>query len=170
MPNSLVSGTPQSLVVTPGQGAETVKYSQASQGRSFVIRLEDGDVLHEALERFAAEKGIQAALLIAVGGADSGSKLVVGPQEGRASPVVPMERVLDNVHEIAGVGTLFPDGKGMPKLHMHVSCGRESTTVTGCVRRGVRAWHVMEIVLLELVHTTARRKLDPGSGFELLEP
>jgi predicted DNA-binding protein with PD1-like motif len=38
-----------------------MKYSQAAQGRTFIIRLEDGDILHEAVERFAADKGIRAA-------------------------------------------------------------------------------------------------------------
>jgi predicted DNA-binding protein with PD1-like motif len=147
-----------------------MKYSEAKQGRAFVIRLEDGDILHESVERFAEAHGIRAATLIVVGGADAGSKLVVGPEEGRASPVVPVELVLQNVHEIAGVGTLFPADDGRPMLHMHISCGRKSKAVTGCVRRGVKVWHVMEIVLIELLDTKAYRKRDPATGFELLEP
>ena len=121
-----------------------MKYSEAKQGRIFVIRLEDGDIVHDEIERFAREKSIRAAGLIIVGGADHGSKFVVGPEEGRATPVVPMEHVLDEVHEIAGVGTLFPDEEGNPLLHMHMACGRKSSTITGCIREGVRVWHVME--------------------------
>ena len=147
-----------------------MKYSQAQQGRSFVIRLEDGDILHEDLEKFACEHGIEAASLIAVGGADQGSKLVVGPEQGRQSPVVPMEHVLDNVHEVSGTGTIFPDKDGNPKLHMHIACGRKSSTVTGCIRRGVKVWHVMEVVLFELVNSSGTRVLDPDTGFELLNP
>ncbi len=64
-----------------------MKYSEAKQGRTFVIRLEDGDVIHEEIEKFAREKSIYAASLIIVGGADEGSKLVVGPREGRAENV-----------------------------------------------------------------------------------
>ena len=67
-----------------------MKYSQAKQGRIFVIRLEDGDVLHEEIEKFAGAQGIRAAALLAVGGADRGSALVVGPAEGRVKPVVPL--------------------------------------------------------------------------------
>ena len=29
-----------------------MKYSEAKQGRVFIIRLEDGDVLHESIEAF----------------------------------------------------------------------------------------------------------------------
>lgn len=45
-----------------------MRYSEAKQGRVFVIRLEDGDVLHESIEAFAREHEIQAAGLIALGG------------------------------------------------------------------------------------------------------
>ncbi len=147
-----------------------MKYSEAKQGRTFVIRLEDGDVIHEEIEKFAREKSIYAASLIIVGGADEGSKLVVGPREGRAEKIEPMEYVLDEVHEIAGTGTIFPDEDGNPVLHMHAACGREGSTVTGCVRTGVRTWHVLEVVLFELIDTGAKRMHDSATGFKLLQP
>ena len=147
-----------------------MRYSQAKQGRVFVIRLEDGDVLHESIEAFAREHGIQAASLIALGGADSASRLVVGPEQGRTSPIVPKEHLLREVHEVVGVGTLFPNAEGQPILHMHVAAGRGDEAVTGCVRMGVRVWHVVEVVLWELTETTGRRVLDRTTGFELLEP
>ena len=147
-----------------------MQYSEAKQGRIFVIRLEDGDIVHDKIERFAREKSIGAAGLIIVGGADHGSKFVVGPEEGRATPVVPMEHVLDEVHEIAGVGTLFPDDEGNPVLHMHMASGRKSSTITGCIREGVRVWHVMEVIVFELTDTTGIRTHDSETGFKLLQP
>jgi predicted DNA-binding protein with PD1-like motif len=81
-----------------------------------------------------------------------------------------MEHVLDEVHEIAGVGTLFPDDEGNPVLHMHMACGRKSSTITGCIREGVRVWHVMEVILFELADTTGIRTHDPETGFKLLQP
>jgi predicted DNA-binding protein with PD1-like motif len=147
-----------------------MKYSEAKQGRIFVMRLEDGDIVHAEIERFAREKSIGAAGLIIVGGADQKSKFVVGPEKGRATPVVPMEHVLNEVHEIAGVGTLFPDDAGNPVLHMHMACGRKSSTITGCIREGVRVWHVMEVILFELADTTGVRTYDSETGFNLLQP
>ena len=147
-----------------------MKYSEAKYGRVFVIRLEDGDILHECIEKFALENNVEAGFLIAVGGADKGSKLVVGPEEGRAKSINPMEYVLDGVHEITGTGTVFLNGKGEPKLHMHVAGGRKDTTKTGCVRKGLKVWHVLEIVLVELTGTQAKRIPDQKTGFELLEP
>jgi len=147
-----------------------MKYSEAKQGRTFIIRLEDGEILHETIEAFAAEQSVKAAAVIALGGADEGSTLVVGPEEGRSTPVIPMEHILDDVHEIAGVGTIFPGKDGKPVLHMHIASGRNDRAVTGCVRRGVKVWQVMEVVLFELVDSSARRVLDNQLGFELLEP
>lgn len=147
-----------------------MKYSEARQGRVFILRLEDGEVVHQVIEGFARDKSIMAAALVAVGGADRGSTLVVGPEDGRARPVTPMERVLDDVHEIAGVGTLFPDEAGNPMLHMHMACGRQGVTTTGCVRSGVATWQVMEIIIFELLDTPARRLLESDLGFKLLDP
>ena len=147
-----------------------MKYSEAKPGRIFVIRLEDGDIVHEAIEKFARDRNIGAAALIILGGADCGSKIVVGPEEGRAKPVVPMHRILADVHEVAGVGTLFPDDEGNPVLHMHMACGRQSETVTGCIRTRVKVWHVMEVVLFELMDSTGRRIMDHQTGFKLLVP
>jgi len=111
-----------------------MKYSEAKLGRIFVIRLEDGDIVHEAIESFAKEHAIRAATLVILGGADKGSRLVVGPEDGRATPIISMSLTLENVHEVAGIGTLFPDDEGNPVLHMHMACGRYDNTVTGCVK------------------------------------
>jgi predicted DNA-binding protein with PD1-like motif len=147
-----------------------MKYSQAKQGRIFIIRLEDGDIIHKEIEDFSYKKSIKAAALIILGGADQGSKLTVGPKQGRGETIIPMGHILDNVYEIAGTGTIFPDEKGKPSLHMHITCGRNASSITGCVRQGVKAWHIMEIILFELVDTTAVRAFDSTTGFELLRP
>jgi len=147
-----------------------MKYSEAKQGRIFVIRLEDGDIVHEEIEQFASDHSINAAALIIVGGIDKSSKLIVGPEQGRSKPVTPMEHILDDVHEIAGAGTLFPDEEGKPMLHMHMASGRKTSTVTGCIRNGVVTWHILEVILFELADSTGVRKPDPETGFKFLIP
>ena len=147
-----------------------MKYSECKQGRTFVIRLEHGDIVHAEIEKFARETSIKAGILVVVGGADSGSTLVVGPEDGDVFPVTPLTQVLENVHEIAGTGTLFPDEDGRPVLHLHMACGRQETTTTGCIREGVKVWQVMEVILIELTETRAARVLDRKTGFHLLNP
>ncbi|MCJ8499084.1 PPC domain-containing DNA-binding protein [Desulfatitalea alkaliphila] len=147
-----------------------MKFSQARQGRVFVLRLEDGEIVHEVIEQFAREQAVKAAALLILGGADDGSRLVVGPREGRALPIEPMEHLLQGTHEVTGTGTLFPDAQGAPLLHMHMACGRQGKSVTGCVRQGVKVWHIMEVIVFELLDTTARRTPQPPMGWPFLEP
>ena len=147
-----------------------MRYSEARPGRVFILRLEDGDIVHHIIERFAGEHNIVAASLIVVGGADKGSRLVVGPREDRGLPLEPMQQALEHAHEISGVGTLFRDETGVPLVHLHMACGREASTITGCIRTGDRVWHVMEVILQELTETTARRAMEQPLGLKLLQP
>jgi predicted DNA-binding protein with PD1-like motif len=145
-----------------------MNYSEAETGRNFILRLEDGEILHEVLEQFAIDHRIKAAKLMVVGGADKGSRLVVGPRESRAPKIEPMEIILDDAHEVTGFGTIFRNESGDPISHIHLSCGRGESVRTGCARRGVKVWLVMEVVITELLGTEARRVRD-HNGFELLE-
>ena len=146
-----------------------MKYSSATLGRVLVVRLEDGDIVHECIEEAARAEGIARAAVILVGGAGGGSRIVVGPEDGEASPVVPMERVLHDVHEMAGAGTIFPDESGRPVLHLHAAFGRDDQVTAGCIRTGVRTWVVAEAVVIELTGSEAMRRVDQATGFELLD-
>lgn len=147
-----------------------MKFSEARHGRVFVLRLEDGEVVHEVLEKFAADQNIEAASLVILGGADDGSTLVVGPEEPRAEQLKPMRETLRSAYEVAGAGTLFCDEEGKPILHMHIVCGRKDETVTGCIREGVKVWQVMEVVIHELADCGAKRLPEEPLGLKLLSP
>jgi len=147
-----------------------MKYETGKIGRVIVVRLEDGEIIHEQIERIARDEGIRCATVSGLGGIDVGSRLVVGPREPRNLPPEPQEIVLDNVYEATGNGTIAPGENGQPVLHMHLACGRMNSVVAGCIRRGVRVWHVFEVVITELEGVKARRVRDQVTGFELLEP
>ena len=146
-----------------------MKFSECKPGRIFAICLENGDIVHQEIEQFARDQSIEAASLIIIGGADKGSTLIVGPERDNELPVSPLEYVLENVHDIAGAGTLFPDQQGNPVLHLHMACGRNSSTKTGCIRLGVKVWHTMEVILFELLESNGKRVFDPETGFTLLK-
>jgi predicted DNA-binding protein with PD1-like motif len=146
-----------------------VKFSECKPGRIFAICLENGDIVHQEIEQFARDQSIEAASLIIIGGADKGSTLIVGPERDNELPVSPLEYVLENVHDIAGAGTLFPDQQGNPVLHLHMACGRSSSTKTGCIRLGVKVWHTMEVILFELLESKGKRMFDSKTGFTLLK-
>ncbi|MFZ7103075.1 MAG: PPC domain-containing DNA-binding protein [Peptococcaceae bacterium] len=146
-----------------------MKYTEANLGRIFVLRLDHGDTVPGTIEDFAREQGIKAALVYFLGGAQKGSKVVVGPEDGPAAQPVTMTAVLPGVSEAVGYGTLFLNQEDLPKLHLHASFGREEKSITGCTREGIEIWVMGEVVVCELVNTSARRKTDEQSGFELLE-
>lgn len=146
-----------------------MQFTEAKLGRIFVLRLHDGDRLPEVFEQFAAQHKVSAALCFFVGGAKEKSRVVVGPKDGNALPPEPMVTLLNGVHEVCGVGTIFADEEGKPKLHMHASFGRKTNTVTGCVRMGVDVWRIGEVVMLELTGAAAHRAKDKETGFEFLE-
>ncbi|MBU4199640.1 MAG: DNA-binding protein [Verrucomicrobia bacterium] len=133
--------------------------------RVFVVRLEDGEQLPQAVETVAREKAIHSGLVLLIGGARNGT-LVVGPETTIPKPV-PMTRIFADGHELLGVGTLFEGANG-PELHMHAALGRGDTARTGCIREGIVTYLIGEIVILELTGFSARRERDSVSGFDLL--
>ncbi len=145
-----------------------MQYREGSIGRIFVLRLEAGEKLPGAVEAFAREQRIREAMAIYVGGAQDGSRLVVGPDAGRGDAIVPLVHTLTGTQEVLAVGTLFPDEAGHPVLHMHAATGREGGATVGCSRAGVEVWLVGEVILLEILGTGGTRKKDPATGFALL--
>ena len=146
-----------------------MKYTEASQGRIFILRMEHGDKIPDLIEEFAQEQQIKAALVFLLGGADTGSQVVVGPEDGTSPKPIPMVTSLLGTSEALGLGTLFCDEEGLPKLHLHASFGRSREAITGCTREGVAIWQIGEVVIQELRNSSAHRKIDPQTGFELLE-
>ena len=146
-----------------------MKYSEAGVGRIFVLRLEHGDRIPDIIEEFADNHQVNGALVFFLGGAEKDSKVIVGPKDGEEAKPVPMVTLLKDVSEALGVGTLFLDQQGKPKLHLHSAFGRGRYTVTGCTRQGVAVWKIGEVVMLELTGSSACRKVDPETGFELLD-
>jgi len=145
-----------------------MKASEGKIGRLFVLRLEDGDMVPEVIERFAAEKGIKVGHVVLIGGVGSG-RVVVGPKESEEMPPEPVMLPVDGAHEVEGVGIIAPDKEGKPRLHIHASLGRGGKTLTGCLRPGVKTWLVGEAVIYEITGVKAQRLPDKKSGFELME-
>jgi predicted DNA-binding protein with PD1-like motif len=145
-----------------------MKASEGQLGRVFVIRLEDGDAIPACIESFAEEKRISVGQVILVGGIGDG-QVVVGPRRSDEMPPEPMLLPVDGVHEVVGAGTIAPDRKGKPTLHMHAALGRSGQTITGCLRPGVTTWLVGEVIIFEILGTDAVRMPNKKASFELLQ-
>ncbi len=146
-----------------------MRYSQGNIGRIFALRLESGDRLPDSVVDFARKQNIKSALVTYVGGADATSRFVVGPQENSGEDIIPIVHTLGGINEVVAMGTLFPDEQGNPELHMHAAAGREGKATVGCVRAGVDVWLIGEVIVLEILGIEGLRKIDPQTGFQLLE-
>lgn len=146
-----------------------MQYAEGRIGRVFALRLEHGEPMPGTLETFLREHGVEQGFAVMVGGADDASRFVVGPRDGDEMPPTPMVACLNGAHEAAAVGTIFPDESGVPKLHMHAAFGRGEETRSGCIRAGIVAWHILEIMVLEVTGINGVRVMDPATGFGLLQ-
>jgi predicted DNA-binding protein with PD1-like motif len=146
-----------------------LQFTEAKLGRIFIIRLHDNDHLPDVLENFSEQRCISSALCFFIGGAKEISQVVVGPKNGEALPVEPVVALLGGVSEVCGIGTIFQNEEGKPKLHMHAGFGRGEKTILGCVRLGVDVWRIGEVIILELTEAAARRAVNQETKFEFLE-
>jgi len=145
-----------------------MKASQGKIGRVFVLRLEDGDVVPDCIERFAAENNIACGHVVLIGGI-GGGEVVAGPRQSDVMPPDPVYIPVEGAHEVVGAGIIAPDKDGKPVLHIHASLGRGARALTGCLRPGVTTWLVGEAIIYEITGTSARRLPDKDSGFDLME-
>jgi predicted DNA-binding protein with PD1-like motif len=145
-----------------------MKSTEGKLGRVFLLRLEDGDIVPDCIERFAAENAVKTGQVVLVGGI-GGGQVVTGPRRSDEMPPDPLLIPVDGAHEVLGVGILAPDGKVNPVLHIHASLGRAGKTLTGCLRPGVATWLVGEAIIYEITGIEAKRLMDERSGFSLLE-
>ena len=144
-----------------------MKATEATVGRVFILRLEDGDLIPDCIEQYAAAQEVRVAHVLLLGGVGAGS-VVSGPRDSVTMPPDVMRVPVDGVHETLAVGLLVPDEAGVSHLHIHGALGRAGNTLTGCLRDGVITWFTVEAVLTEIVSYSVNRQPDVRSGLSLL--
>ena len=138
-------------------------------GRIFVLRLEQDDPLPKCIEDFAAEKQIQLAQVIFIGGIYQGN-LVAGPRNTADLRPDPIVLPVSEANEAVATGIIAPAENGKPALHMHGALGRAGQTMTGCFQKGVSVWLVGEAVIYEILsRSTARRVVNKTANLTLFE-
>lgn len=143
-----------------------MKYSEASLGRVFTVKFDDGEDLIKSIDTFLFENKIISGMFFLIGALRSG-EIVTGPKEDIIPPD-PGWNFFDKAHEVVAIGTVYPaDGK--PKLHIHGSFGRGKDSIIGCLRNTAKVFLVTEAVFFEL-HSTAERVFDSYSKHFLLDP
>ncbi|HUS47732.1 MAG TPA: DUF296 domain-containing protein [Phycisphaerae bacterium] len=143
-----------------------MEYGIGRIGRVIVARGFDGEKVYDEIESLAAKENIRCGAVVLIGGLKSG-KVVVGPKDP-ARPDDPLFREFSDAREIAGVGTLFCDETGRPKLHLHGAIGRGGEVIAGCPRGGATVYCLLEVIIFEIDGVDAARRLDPKSGLRML--
>ena len=142
-----------------------MEYSVGSVGRVVVVRLSEGDELYECIERVAAKESIASAAVFITGGIRK-ADVVVGPKQ-ETPEIVGDFRKFVGPGEVLGVGTIYSDEEG-PRMHIHTAMGKGDDMMVGCPRGGANVFLVLEVTIIEILGTTACRKLDKSSGVKLL--
>ncbi len=147
-----------------------MRAAELVRGRTFVLRLEEGEPLHETIESFCRDNGVLRATVDLIGAVDSGSVMISGPKVPVGGVIQPETLILEEPCELTGSGTVFPDIDGNPILHIHGSVGRCGFSATGDLKPGMVVWLVMEVVIVELVGDgPIRVESDPRLHGKLLE-
>ncbi len=145
-----------------------MQYTTGKTGRTIIMRLEDGDPIYASITNVCEQEHINHGVVWVIGGIQNGG-IVVGPENGKQLPPIPMDKTFTDPYEILGVGTLLPNSDGKITLHMHAAMGRADDVIVGCPRKGADCWLINEVVVMELTDIQARRVKDNKIGFELLE-
>jgi predicted DNA-binding protein with PD1-like motif len=146
-----------------------MKVAEGQIGRVFIMRLDDGDLVPNTIEEFAAENNIKVAFVSLTGGVGRG-EVIVGPHDSDTRPIEAMHLPVEGAHEICALGVLAPDPIGRPVLHIHGAMGRNGVTLTGCLRLGVETWLVGEAIIYEILGSNTKRVVDQENGFLMLDP
>ncbi|KMQ49451.1 hypothetical protein CHISP_3632 [Chitinispirillum alkaliphilum] len=144
-----------------------MEYTIGTMGRCIVMRLHENDPVYKCIEETTEKEKLLHGVVLIIGGVKNGG-VVVGPKDQDARPLSPVVESFSEAREIAGVGTIFPNSEGSPKLHLHATFGKGKTPITGCPRKGLDCWLINEVVILELKGVNASRIKDK-SGMELLK-
>lgn len=142
-----------------------MQYSEGNLGRVFVMRMDDGEDLIAALQRFIQEKSIESGMALFIGALRDG-RAVTGP-EVAVIPPTPHFEDFESAWEVFGMATVFPSATG-PMLHIHSALGRGARAITGCIREKATVYLIVEAVLFEFSGLCARRAWDEKTGLHLL--
>lgn len=142
-----------------------MEYTQASLGRVFVARFEDGEDLLTELKELIKKENVKSGVIHLIG-ALANAKAVLGPEE-KAYPPVPFFFEFNDAREVLGLGIFAWEGEE-PKIHLHSGIGHKSESKVGCIREKSEIYLVIEAVIQEIVSSNIVRKLDKRYNASLI--
>ena len=143
-----------------------MEYSVGKTGRVIAARLYESEDLYKSIEKIAVDENIGCAAVFITGGIRK-ADVVVGPKT--ETPKIEANfKQFTGPGETLGVGTIYRDETGQPKLHIHAAMQRGEASVIGCPRGGASTFLILEVTIIEILDVKGIRKKDPATGFNLL--
>ena len=124
-------------------------------GRSFVLRLDQGDLILESIEKMIQEERIQNGVVVSGIGTVDASVLHMVTSTGYP-PVEFFDRKENEPIEVVSIQGFIADG--MPHLHMMIS--DKDTALGGHLEHGCKTLYLAEIVITEYLDLSVRRVPD----------
>jgi hypothetical protein len=124
-------------------------------GRSVVLRLDQGDLVLESIEKVLEETGIQQGVVISGIGTLDQSVLHMVTTTGYPA-VEYFDKKVDQPLEVVSIQGYIADG--MPHLHMMIS--DRNGALGGHLEHGCRTLYLCEIVIMEYLDIDVQRMMD----------
>ncbi len=131
--------------------------------RTFALVFDKGDEVVEGLTNFAAEGGVGAASLTAVG-AFGGATLGYFDRDRKEYREIPVEEQVEVLSLLGDIA--LKDGE--PQVHAHVVLGRPDGTTRGGHLLRAHVWPTLEAVLVESPDHLQKRT-DEETGLALID-
>ena len=136
-------------------------YRKGSIGRIFVARVDHGEDLLKELTGLAVRENIRSAFFTILG-AEGRTQLVTGPKE-KSVPPITVWSSFDDVRQIVGAGNIFLEN-GAPEIHLHAVAGGSGGVTSGCIRKEVETFMVLEVFIIE-TDINAERVVNEKFGY-----
>ena len=138
-------------------------FSTKDTGRTFVLRLDQGDYILESIEGLIQEEGIKDAVVVSGMGTLDQCTLHMVMTTGYPT-VQHFEHWKDKPLELASIDGIIADGK--PHLHAVVSDSKKA--YAGHLENGCRTLYLAEIVIVEMKSMNLTRIPDDKNLLKLV--
>lgn len=138
-------------------------YRSGEIGRILVIRFDDGDDFLQELINVVKKENVQTGWFSMLGGLRQAG-VVTGPKKPTMPPE-PIWAAVDGAREVVGIGSIFRDESGEPKIHLHAALGHKGETMTACVRKDSKTYLILEAYLIEITNIDVTRPWFPPGQF-----
>lgn len=125
------------------------------------LRLKQGDLFKETIERLVKENNIKSGVIVSAVGGLENANLRVSKLEDNTHKILELKGPFELV---SCMGTLSQDG-----CHVHISVSdRDGNCYGGHLKDGCEVFVVVELVLLCFEDTLYKRVIDSTTGFKEL--